>query len=29
MMTKNDKCNKEVKVFSQLEHIRLRTGMDW
>lgn len=28
MTTKNDKCNKEVKVLSQLEHIRLRTGMD-
>ena len=27
MTTKNDKCNKEVKVLSQLEHIRLRTGM--
>ena len=27
MTTKNDKCNKEVKVLSLLEHIRLRTGM--
>jgi DNA gyrase subunit B/topoisomerase-4 subunit B len=27
MTTKNDKCNKEVKVLSLLEHIRLHTGM--